>query len=580
MNEKETAFIALLKAYHANSETVDILTVHSALRSLMLLPFHAFSNAFIQHPDFQHCVNVLAQYTSDLGEKTTFWYKILLYLHAKDDPSYQTVLFAEFELWISKFIDYESGKKQAGTHMPVPGMTDNSLIKHIYLSDDTKLIQFIQKYSQLPPTRLFDPKNIPTCVSDHDNTVMASIKNHIGSQHERLELIEKSTITIQRHFRYQHRLKEESHRIKKQYLGHSFFRRNATWANINSKKIMHNANRPYVPETPNKKLVTRIMTLTQSAELYETIRHVTAHDTLDSVLDEGLFGRRNLEAMHIPFKPAAFMSHDLANGDGNVVCFGTNKIDPKATGNIEITYRIKPLEKSKLPALYKLQDFQYSDCGIRKIHFDGDYFCFSLAKPFLEDAWCRLFEEQKSTQFQIHDPESNMGLYRTRIPHCLLISYDIKNFSQILMLHLFRFIDALETLEDTPATDYIETFYDKLDKMDDVTLSSFLEEAGRALSDTAEFNFYGAHKLDFSAVVNIRNRDSGYALHLPSLIETLNMGETSPLEEAHANMPNLLHSYRFIDYLLANTSNMHSQQALLSFRDTCQVPKWLGATVS
>jgi len=65
------------------------------------------------------------------------------------------------------------------------------------------------------------------------------------------------------------------------------------------------------------------------------------------------------------FKPASLWSCDIADGDSNVICFGSEygDIDPKCNGEIELTLRTDKLDfwrnKSVHCAFFKQQDLGY-----------------------------------------------------------------------------------------------------------------------------------------------------------------------------------------------------------------------------
>lgn len=111
----------------------------------------------------------------------------------------------------------------------------------------------------------------------------------------------------------------------------------------------------------------------------------------------------------------------------------------------------------------------------------------------------------------------------------------------------------------------------------------FLQALGCTMSDTAEFNIYGAYKLDFTAIKSIniyKYKDSRitYTLELKQFVEQLQAGNIAALEKAIKNIPSLFTSYRFIDYLLIK--NVHSADIVkklevLRSKEHQKPPAWL-----
>src|SRR5579871_6162588 len=77
----------------------------------------------------------------------------------------------------------------------------------------------------------------------------------------------------------------------------------------------------------------------------------------------------------------------------------------------------------------------------------------------------------------------------------LFIAYDFQSMYKILTLNFFRFLDTLcdaKSDGSSSSKELIKKYYDKIAVLGDDALVIFLEELGKNLTDTAEFNFYGS----------------------------------------------------------------------------------------
>ncbi|MGL5743215.1 MAG: hypothetical protein ACRCXC_12110 [Legionella sp.] len=97
------------------------------------------------------------------------------------------------------------------------------------------------------------------------------------------------------------------------------------------------------------------------------------------------------------------------------------------------------------------------------------------------------------------------------------------------------------------------------------------------ISDTAEFNFYGAHQIDFSRLVSIttnytKEKYGDYVLNMTVFQNQLNLGNLEALEVAKEKIPEIFHSYRFVDYLLSKTTSEIAKNALQEILATCDAP--------
>jgi len=165
------------------------------------------------------------------------------------------------------------------------------------------------------------------------------------------------------------------------------------------------------------------------------------------------------------------------------------------------------------------------------------------------------------------------------LPRFLLIGYDLKHMHQILILNFFRFIDQLEAPgllnhDWIEAPEIRENIYAEIAKLDDAALQAFLLSLGTQMTDTMEFNFYGAYMIDFDALISIKAeyfdealwKRYDYTITLSKFITALQAGQMEVLTEAHGKIPTLFESYRFIDYLLAKVEHPDVTSALLEMR--------------
>ena len=82
----------------------------------------------------------------------------------------------------------------------------------------------------------------------------------------------------------------------------------------------------------------------------------------------------------------------------------------------------------------------------------------------------------------------------------------------------------MKDIDMQPATQEIKSIYDSLDKLTIDELSVCLTTIGQTISDTAEFNFYGAHLIDFDSLVSLQRMNSHTIINLPDFIAQLDKG--------------------------------------------------------
>ena len=146
-------------------------------------------------------------------------------------------------------------------------------------------------------------------------------------------------------------------------------------------------------------------------------------------------------------------------------------------------------------------------------------------------------------------------------------------------MNFFRFIDELlERKTGKPNTQQINAIYTALDKLTDDELTTVLKDIGTKMTDTMEFNFYGAHKINFDSLLKISKTDGSFTLKLPEFITALQSGDMNQLNITKEYLPEILLSYRFLDYLLSKVTHEIIRTELLRCRESCTLPFWRPST--
>jgi hypothetical protein len=582
MNEKEALVLSILEKLAENpfdsKLAIDLTVDFNGLRKI---PLTQLTPEFLYHPTF---VGFIKNKSGD--NAIQFWYLLAIYFLQRSNEALQHEQLLKIDQFCSTVIQTfhqenfslwtQEELANSGCRLQPDFLSNPFLIKNIYASMDEPLIALVKKYASIPRAEVFSGTIVPDMIAQAQAAASQSIKQLLEKHDQDLQKIEHHTIRIQRGFRRKRRYLEEEHRVNHVY--QAFFKQTEEekGQHLTSQQLIHEANQPYIPKKCHKTLASRILSLTQKIELYTTIRHLTSSYALKSIFNDALYGRRSLQQFFIPFKPAALMRCDIENGDGNVICFAPNKIDPKAGGNIEIVLDLKTVIADHPAAFYKESDLAYDDDNIREVKLKDKLFLFMPIKPLSDGS-------PEMLPFRVLGETWGELLYYSHIPKNALIAYDLKNMSQILILNFFRFIDELRCCNGEPATEYIAQFYNTLEQMDDSELEAFLRDAGLKLTQTAEFNFYGAYRLDFSSIITIRlidkyspgNLKQEYTLNLKGLNDSLAVGDLTVLESAKKSIPSLFTSYRFLDYLLSNTQHALSKRALEALRKTCDIPPWV-----
>ena len=443
------------------------------------------------------------------------------------------------QMFKDMFDDTRIQELEADSHasfvLPVrQAISDLDILKAVAKSGNKELIGLFKKYLSSSVVLKEDEKKSVSSFNFFDKSTLSQV--------------EKVATKMQRNFRGKRRRKQELDRINEVYVEY------AHSSGRSVKDLIKDANTPYVPQQCEKELSERIVRIANEIKLFSEIRHVTDPNAIKSIVDDGLYGRETLQKFTMAFKSAALESSDIENGDANVICFGPFDIDTRylevqEREYLEIFLDANKIQKDNPCIFFKQRDFQFDKKEARTVVLGDDKLSFTHESS----------EKNINFQFITGEEKSNAS-----IPRFMLIAYDFAKIHQILILNFFRILDKI----DSPAVR--RGIYAKLASQDDKQLESFLRNTGMAFSDTSEFNFYGAHKIDLSSLLKIRFKD--FELNIPRFIASLNKGELKELKEAREKIPALFTSYRFLDHLLDNVSHKAAHTELLEIRKQFQAP--------
>ncbi len=569
------------------NEHVQIQKIVTGLKS----SFDEMTLEFLEHPYLQEYFSsnetdkIMCNSYSDgdvqpkLLDFLKFWLlvkKLLVAVDRKEDLP-PTALAQIEKIYEDEMIEYmRCSQKGIGIHNFE--LFNPKLIMSIYLSNNSILIQMIQKYIKMIPTEeLFVGHTIPPCIRAHTDSVIATVVKisrypffQSVKPDEVLAQIECNTIKLQREYRQQKRKREQALRVKCAGFSPSIE------ATVNA------TNQPYLPQGCSSNLAERIMLSASKVNLFPELRHLTHEDAVGRILDDGLSGRATLIEQLRSFTPYALGEHDIRLGDANVVCFGPQKIHPIGIHpkTLEFIFDGALLKEPRIAGICKQQDFGY-------VTQDDSIKLFS--KPTDDDSLDSLYFSHTGVffaagfvQFILTDKNGYRST-SSQLPPFALITDDLVNASKILTLNFFKFIDQLY---DKPM---IQKIYARIERFTTEELDEFLCEIGRSSTQTSEFNIFGTYQINFSLLKSITarylfkhdperalaaNLSDCYVLNIKALIDSLQSGDIGILQEANKNIPTLLSSYRFLDFLLSKTTHAISREALVRIRRQCIMPRW------
>ena len=518
---------------------IDLLEIEIFLEKFNQEPFNTASTEFINHPLLK-AFALKNSIIESLHNPFVLWLRIEEYIRTNNKENLNRI-----EVALKTCLENMTPEAKAGgTAMLSIYIANSKLIKKLYSLNDKNLSKLFLKYLPTPRAKVFDDHPLPDIIAEREQASTQTIKKILDKNGNVPPSLERTAVKAQRRFRSKKRKDEELHRVSAQY-------------NISTKEaeqLLNDANKPYTPQC-EQQLAQRITSATTKIELFSEVKHLTAASALSSIFDDGLYGRRSLLKQYIPFKMASLSEGDIKEGDGNVICFGANGICPLAAHGVELTFNAKKIAKNNPCAFYKQRDLHYKLEKKREINIGELTFSFSHTDR----------NARKISSFELSDKNSEAT---STVKNVFLIAYDLEKMHQILTLNFFRFIDNL----DDEA--WGKKIYSALDKLDDKELAKTLEQIGKQMTDTMEFNFYGAYQIDFSTLLTIKTNDPPYILHLPDFVNKLKIGNTDKLHEAMKNIPEIFQSHRFIDFLLSVTKNEAVVDELTEQRSKCIMPSW------
>lgn len=444
----------------------------------------------------------------------------------------------EVEISLQEIVaDYEE-QARCGTQQGVCLVTTKPYLRNLYLLKNEALISLFKKhlvkYREFPPRAavFLSSDNIPQSVLEHEKLIERDIKsalNRIGSQEQLIDL--------QRAFRRKKRKKEEKARISKVLEGqiaNLYLEMFSRQHGCLPQQLLSNLDKPYRPVKCKQNIAERILRISAAIQFIKTIRHTTSRASLLSILEGCLYGARTLKEFDIAYKKAALSSFDVKNGDGNAICFGAFKIDPKARQEdpVDIELSLEKIQQRSTTAFYKQLDFCFNTYGNPLTYVQlGDL---KLGIKLADGTNPKLILVIMKGDVEIIQKS-------IQYPHYLLIHYNIPALQQILTLNFFRFIDVCD--DDEVAA----LIYSEIDKLTDDDLEAFLNELGRVMCLTMEFNFYGAYKINFDDVKCIST--PSFRVEFDSLLLSIRKRDISYLRKAQENIPELFCSQRFLKFL-------------------------------
>lgn len=497
-------------------------------------------------PDFIHH-SALSSFISECDESfLILWLRIEDYLTSQNDSSVEKYKLGQIEETLTKYL-----KETIPGMLPL-AMANATFMRNLYSANNSHLSALFLKHLPAPKGEIFSGHPMPEFIAEREKISTQIIKNILA----KMPTIEDPIIKGQRNFRARKRKKENIQRLKIKGITIS-----------DAKELLADANKPYQPQC-DPELAARIMKAAKKVKLFSTVKHLTAATALESILNKGLYGRQTMLQLYMLFKPAALFGSDIREGDANVICLGANDIDPLAKHGIELELDAEKIAKNNPCVFYKQRDLGFDPEKVRHVNI-GD-----ISLSFTHTGSIRNQPEGTSA-FQLLSPDGIVYAIST-VKNTTLIAYNIKEMNEILTLNFFRFIDNLMTPKLIENREVKTCIYSALAKItDEEELVTTLQAIGKQMTDTMEFNFYGAYKIDFSALLTISNDNPPYSLNLQTFIHALQAGNIEKLNEAMEKIPPLFNSYRFIDYLLAHTSDKIIVATLQQQREKCTLPPWL-----
>lgn len=487
-------------------------------------PLGTVSQDFLNDPSF-------VDYVSNPVEKNLKFWRFL-----------QTNQPSDIEKDVKEQIaKYKEGLTTTGIDM-TPIIYSRRLIRSVYLSNNAALIDIFARNLPFPSLDIFRGYPIPEIVMEKHKEVANTLLRFQNNP----KVVEQ-VIKSQRIWRNKQRMREEKARIENR----------SEWRDLPkspAEDLIREASTIYMPKCANERLAQRIIKVAKGISLFSVMNHLTSVVNIQNIFDDCLYGRRTLHNFYKMFSPSALFNSDIYEGDGNVICMGPRKIDPIAMkeNTLKLVFDLEKLSSSSNPTIfYKQRDFGFS-------------------KESRENVFIPLNVNGKPLTFYSSGKGSNgfstiilNGDAFFTLPNYSLISYNLRDIHQIFILNFFRFLDANNKENGKILADQI---YAELNNASDEELVQFLKSVGEQLSITSEFNFYGAHQIDFSTLTEITLYRDGenphYTLNISQLIDSLNQNNLTLLHQAKKHLPKVFQSTRFLDYLIKHTVSEPSKAEL------------------
>jgi len=484
VTEKELAIIKeiteyLQRAY--NHEKIDEL-----LEEYIKSSFGTSTNEFRNNASLKYYVD--EQGCTNRASTFRLWFSIERFFTTNFSASEESAQLALIEQQILEVFAWENGTKDSGTQILPLQIANPTFIKNVYLSNNEKLITLFKKYLPEPRAHIFSGFTVPLTVMEKEKQTTTVIKRFLATHKRKESPVEDVVLKVQRSFRATKRRKEEDHRLHKR------------WPEQNSSILQREANEPYRPKCEDKALSDRLMIAADKVKLFSTVRHLTSTTAIESIFNDCLYGRRTLLQFYLPFRPAALHWGDQEEGDGNAICLGANVIDQRSTQGLELLFDLDKISKDNPCVFYKQRDFGLELIKTREVESPNFKFYFSHTENYGKpDGYSSMEVRANGNTPNPNSWVKNLQpIASAQIMNSLLLSYNIPKMHQILTLNFFRFIDVLDSKNKA------KEIYANLNQLDNDELVNVLQQIGINMTDTMEFNFYGAHKINFSSLLKIQ----------------------------------------------------------------------------
>ncbi len=167
--------------------------------------------------------------------------------------------------------------------------------------------------------------------------------------------------------------------------------------------------------------------------------------------------------------------------------------------------------------------------------------------------------------------------FETKVPQSnqILDDNDFNKLYHNMILNFFKYIDYLQS--EGPHPKNILRIYEALVNLNDEELLVCLKQIGAEASSHINFYIANDYLLDFDSVKIIYTsqypHDKRNFIELDILILELEVGNVDTIIAIQKAYPNLMKSYRFIEYLLVNISHPATTVLLKDLLSACATPK-------